>query len=270
MINLVKRILALVVALLLPIPVQAQTKLWTPIQDAQGFDKTAMDATFAIFGEYDNPKTKKHEEPFVCTGFIFQADATGYLIMSAGHCVDKDPADSTYSVAEQIGSPTMPVECVFARLVQGKDYGDVSIFHLTTTKKYPVLELGDESSEHLGSEIINPNFALGLSKQLAKGQIVSEPIGGLESCDMCQGQFILHETAGRGASGSPVISAVTHKVVGILVGEIELDGYTVEPISTAIQVRQEPNQYFELHRMPPPKKVHTGLFGLPSVPNEDE
>jgi hypothetical protein len=253
----------LILAVLIPTSVRAQ------IQPAHGFDQTAMDATFAVYGEYPDAKTHKAVERFICSGFIFQADATGYLIMSAGHCVDKDPIDSTYSVAEQIGAPTMHVECVFARLVPAsKDYGDVAVFHLATTKKYPVLELGDESSEHIGSATINPNFALGLGKQLAHGEIASAMMTRLEECPLCEGQFMLHEFAGSGASGSAIISAETHKVVGILVGQIQPVGYAIEPISTANLARQENSLFFEMHRVPPPdKKVRTGLFG---PPNEDE
>ena len=208
-----------------------------------------MDATFALYGQRDDPTTKKHYQPFLCTAFIFQKDATGYLLLSAGHCIEGSPVDSTFAVAEQMGGELHSVTPVSARKESVDDY---VVFHWTTDRVYPVLQLGDEITESIGSAEINPNFSFGVVKQLAHGVISSDLIDKpdiISDCDVCVGRFILEEMAGGGASGSPVISATTHKVIGVLVIQLETAGFGIEPISTVKAAMQRPNQFKDLHKI---------------------
>jgi Trypsin-like peptidase domain len=232
-------VLAILLFVLLVLPATAQ------VQQARGFDKQVMDATFVLYGQRDDPISHKHYQPFLCTAFIFQQDATGYLLMSAGHCVDGSPVDGTFAVAEQMGGPVTAVTAVSARLTAVDDY---AVFHLTTTKKYPVLELGDDAQSYVGEETINPNFAFGLVKQVAHGVISSQVITVPDECSLCANQFAIHEQAGPGASGSPVISATTHKVIGLLRTTLDSAGFGVEPISVVKAAMLAPNQYDELHK----------------------
>jgi hypothetical protein len=235
------------------------------IQPAQGFDKTAMDATFALYARGISEKTGKMQQIFVCSAFVFKRDATGYFLLSMGHCVYDMPSEVTFVVSEQIGGPFLSVVPVSARLNGSEEYSE---FHLTTTKIYPVLEVGDDSSEYIGSIVLTPNFAFGIGKQLARGVVASQRLSRTDECHDCDGEFLVHETAGEGASGSPVISATTHKVVGVLEGEWqgqngEFGGFFVEPIATIQHSLTLPNQYNELHRTQP--LDFRKIFGAPNA-----
>lgn len=232
--------LAVLLILLSVIPVRGQ------VQGARGFEKTAMDATFALYGRLDDPKTGERIQHFLCTAFAIQKDATGYVIMSAGHCVVDSPAEVTFGVAEDMDAEVQPVTVMSARLEKGEDY---FLVHLATSKQYPVLELGDESSESLGDVEINPNFSYGLGKQLGHPQIAQSQITHPMDCPKCVGQILLHAFGGPGGSGSPVISSSTHKVIGILVSILESDGMGTEPISTVKKAMTEPDQFKQLHQV---------------------
>jgi Trypsin-like peptidase domain len=217
------------------------------IQPAHGFEAQAMNATVAIIGAEGTPGTKDFEEHFMCSAFVAQKLATGYLLLSAGHCVSDVPSDVQYYESDTINGTRHQIVPVTARLT---DDEDVVMFFYETKQVYPVLELGDESSDSIGDEILNPNFAEGWGKQLALGHIASQQLTDIShdlSCSMCHGVFMVHEFAGPGASGSPVISVKTHKVIGILTLELKDDGFGVEPISVVKRALTHANQYKEIH-----------------------
>lgn len=223
------------------------------VQEAKGFNKTALDSTFVLYGRMIDPQTKKViAEPFVCSAFAYERDATGYLLLSAGHCIDGTPVSATFTVSENLATEKFPVTIVSARYAgdAGDSAEDYTVFHLTTSKEYPVLALGDESDESVGNETLNPNFAFGITKHLTHGVIVSQEIDHPVDCP-CRGTFLVHEFAGAGASGSPVISMATHKVIGILVGSVITDGFTVEPISLVKHAMTEPDQQVAMHQAQP-------------------
>jgi S1-C subfamily serine protease len=220
---------------------------------AQGFEKTAMSATLALYGHFLDTDTHKTYEPFLCSAFVIGKDATGYTLLTAGHCATSVPNQSaTYLVSETIGGPLVSVEVIAARYNKTVGADDFMLLHLTTDKKYPVLRLGDESTEHVGSVTFNPNFALGLGSQFARGVIASQRLTNPYDYTNVKDDFIVHEFAGEGASGSPVISATTHQVVGILVGMIDGLGFLVEPISIVKADFAQPNQYNTIHVPPSP------------------
>src|ERR1700679_4068845 len=109
------------------------------VQEAKGFNKTAMDSTFVVYRHLAiNSKTKTTiVEPFVCSAFTFQRDATGYLLLSAGHCIDGVPVDATFFVSENLGTEKFPVTIVSARFGGETDAEDYTVFHLKTTRQYP-------------------------------------------------------------------------------------------------------------------------------------
>lgn len=251
----------LAILLLFAVPARAQ------VQEPRGFDKTASDATLALYGIMPDP-ADPHHHFFQCSAFIFQKDATGYFILSAGHCVSEVPKESTFGVAEYLGGEIYPVTVVGARLEGAEDYSE---FHLTTTKVYPVLELGSDSTEYVGSAILNPNFAYGLGKQLARGVISSQRLRNSEFCGECAGEFLIQEIAGPGASGSPVISATTHKVIAILQGEWigesggSGDGFFGEPTDSIQHSFTLPNQYEDLHQLVTKRALLKALGASPDA-----
>lgn len=233
-----KLALALILILLSAVP------MWGQVHGATGFDKTALDATFVVYGQWDIPKTGERVQPFLCSAFAFQKDATGYFLLTAGHCAE-GPADATFVVADDLGSPMQNVTVISARREDAEDY---MLLHLQTSKVYPVLELGDESSESVGDVEIIPNLSFGLGKQISRAVIalglISQPAN---ECP-CVGDLLLHGFMGQGGSGSPVISSRTHKVIGIFTLTFSTDGFGVEPISMVKAAMKKPDEFKKIHQ----------------------
>jgi hypothetical protein len=198
-----KFLIALFLSVLLALPA---TTTVTP-QPPKGFEGKAYEATMAMYA------TKGKDTEFICTAWAFMplADGTGYGLISAGHCVTEVNADS-YSVSDTIGGPQTPIVLVKALTQQGFDF---SVWIMKTTKKYPTLDLGLVSNAHIGDPIINPNCALGVTKYLSLGRI-SGPTVPSDDTDMVS-VFPVEVDGAGGSSGSPIISAKTHTVIGILV-----------------------------------------------------
>jgi len=226
-----KRILVLALALVLALPIGAGA-----INPPKGFEGQLWNNTLALYG------TKGDVTKFLCTAEPIQKIDGGYRLLSAGHCVQLEPVDLVYSVADEIGGPRTPVTVIKAYDGDGFDF---SIFDMKTTKTYQPFELGDENDLTIGDETINPNFALGLGKQLSRGIVSSMPMGNTQECDdgSCVGKFLVQQYAGPGSSGSAVLSAKTHKVVGLLVYQFGSDvGFAIEPISMFAKFMAGPGQ----------------------------
>jgi len=230
-----KRALALVLAFaltLLSFGAQAST-----FRSPDGFDGKMWDSTLALYG------TLGDITHFLCTTEVIGKIPNGYRLLSAGHCVQLPPAGLQFSVSDDIGSPRTDVTLVKAYM---KDDIDMAIFDLTTTKKYQVMELGDANDLQIGEAIVNPNFALGLGKQLTYGRVSSDILPLSEHCGKdCAGYFLVQGDGASGSSGSPIISERTHKVIGILIWGVDAGGFIgfgVEPISKFAVFMAGPNQ----------------------------
>jgi trypsin-like peptidase len=227
-----KRFLALLVVLALLFPLNLGS-----VQSPKGFAGKLWASTFALYG------TKNERTHFLCTAEPIEKTANGYRLLTAGHCVQEVSADVKFSVAEEIGGTQTPITLVKAYLGANIDF---ALFDLQTTKTYSVFVLGDESKTRVGDKTINPNFSLGIGKQLSLGKISSLSTVSSDACAVgeCAGDIIVQEYAGAGASGSAVLSAKTHKVIGLLVWEFEKGqvGFGVEPISFFAKFMAGPNQ----------------------------
>lgn len=224
--KLIKLLPLLLASLFLCLPSQAQ------VQPASGFLADAYKATFILYGSSVSTDVTDRA---ICTLTAFEKVKGGYDLLSAGHCTslntaDGLPADLTYSVAEDIGKPLMPVTLVAARLQGSVDY---SIFYLPTSNDYPVIPLGDESTMKVGDETISVNFSRSIAKEYSPGIIVSIGIIKIEDePDWIPGLFEVQQFETNGASGSSVIDAKSHKIIGIVIGgEAGVSPAFVEPIS---------------------------------------
>lgn len=207
------------------------------------FYQKALDATFALYGERKIPDHVTLRR-FVCTATVVAKRANGYVLITAGHCVSDAPPNVTYLVSHEIGGALSPVIPITARL---NGIEDVALFYLDTTEKLPVLDFGDESTEHIGDPVVNPNFTFGLTKQLDFGRVTSAEIGpNAVGCKICLNEFLIDATANAGASGSVVLSLNTHKIVGIDITSVPA-GVGVEPISVIKKALTEPSMYDQIH-----------------------
>ncbi len=169
---------------------------------------------------------------FDCTIQPYEKIAGGYRLLTAGHCVQLVPADVRFAVADDINGALAPVTLIKAYYGDNLDF---ATFEFKTTKFYAVTSLGDEHTASVGDLVISPNFGYGLGKQISEGRISSSSLPSTEACDAtnCAGSFLVQMFGAAGASGAAVISATTHKMIGLTVGEWHGNvGMGVQPISS--------------------------------------
>jgi trypsin-like peptidase len=248
-----KFLIALFLSLLLALPVSAPAA--TP-KNPTGFEGKAYDATMALYA------TMGTDTSFICTIWNYKQVSGGYDLISAGHCVGDINADS-YSVSDTIDGPRTPVKLV--KWVDNADEGlDFSLWELLTTKKYPVLDLGSATDVHIGDEVINPNCALGLTKFLSLGRISGPLVPDVNAVPV----YPVEVDGAGGSSGSAVISAKTHKVIGILIygppSETEIQARL--GVSAHIGVGVEPIDNFEkflqITKLLPKVEAHRLKYGI--------
>ena len=214
-----KKILGFLFALLL------SGSLSAAIKPPKGFDGKLWAGTLALYG------TKDDSTHFLCTAEPIAKIEGGYRLLTAGHCVQDVPEDVQFSVADEIGGSRTAVTLVKAYEGDGLDF---ALFDLKSKKKYPVFSLALSSKVRVGDSTINPNFALGLGKQISPGRISSQELILSDECDAegCNGKFLVQMYSGPGASGSAVFSTKTHQIIGLVIYQFSGDvGFAVEPIS---------------------------------------
>ena len=200
--------LLLALALVFSVP-----DLGATIKPPKGLYKKAYDATLLLYGSSKSDDVTNHP---MCSATVFRKVQGGYLLLSAGHCtVQGDPEgfppDLTYGVSSDIGTPIYPVTVIKAVLDE-KTNVDYSILLFRTTLKFPVMQLGDEGSEWIGSKTYNFNFSKGVVKMLSEGVVAAPPIpeGSVKNL------WLVDQFAAGGSSGSSVISKKTNKIIGII------------------------------------------------------
>lgn len=231
-----KKIFAFVLSLILALSVLAG-----PIAPPKGFEGKVWNSTLALYATLQTPnRTVTH---FDCTAEPIEKIPGGYLLMSAGHCVQEIPDHMQFSVAEEISGPRTNVKLVKAYEGDGIDF---AVFTLKTTKTYPIFAMDFHSDVRIGDKIVIGNFTEGVAKQLSRGVVASQIIPKSEDCksaETCADHFMVQAYGGPGASGSAVISVRTHKIIGLAVyGFDGTLGFGVEPISRFNTFTLGPNQ----------------------------
>lgn len=205
----------------------------------KGFVGKLWDGTFALYS------VEGEAGSFACTAEIIGKSKDGYVLLSAGHCVAEG---GDFAVSENIDSPLLPVTVIKSYRGVEKDNVDFALLDLKTTKKYPVMQIGNDDDLRIGDSVIDVHFSLGFAKQLSYGRISSKPLTPSYRCTIkdsgCLGDFMVQDFATKGASGSAVISAKTHQVIGILVSQFDEGlGTVIEPISNFVKFTAGPNQF---------------------------
>jgi len=187
----------------------------------------ALAATFVLYGRSAAREVDHHA---LCTAFAYKKVSDGYLLLTEGHCFEDAPEDATYLVAngQIVPEPKNlePVE-VLNHVDDGKM--DVAELHLKTNKEYPVLEL-DNVPTQIDDQVFYVGYPVMVSQLVYTGRVGSNVIeNNPRECDICIGRILVQSGGGPGASGSPVISEKTGKVVGILEGHVFENGIIVVP-----------------------------------------
>lgn len=191
----------------------------------------ALNSTFVLYGRSVEKRIDHHA---LCTAFAYKKTTDGYLLLTAGHCFTAGaPADATYLVAEGQVKDNPALQSV--EVLNHVDDGnmDVAELHLKTTKKYTVLDL-DKKPVKIDDKVFYVGYPEIVAQAVYTGRVSSNIIESdgpdpLDPCGLCKGRFMIQTGGGGGASGSPIISERTGKVVGILEGHLFENGVVVVP-----------------------------------------
>ncbi len=190
-----------------------------PVFAAQEADRTRMskdhqrayDAALALYGTYNGITH------FLCSTTVVAekevASQTGkqheYLLLTAGHCIVGEglPVGLEFGVRPDIKpeSPKPELEPVQVLRAENDAKFDFALLSLVSSNVYPYIPIDFNYVPQLEDEVYDVNFT----------------------------RFMVQIFAGPGASGSAVINAKTHRVIGV--GEFGFNGITiglgVEPTS---------------------------------------
>jgi len=247
-----KALLATLVLIVSPIlSVSAQiSAIPEKIQPPRGkFERNFENATFALYVE------RNGEKHFTCTATAYEKIKGGYLLVSAGHCIDgRDTLKFFVRTDVDDSLPYMPVTVIKYALTEKLDF---SILELNTKNKYPTIQLGSDENLAVGDAIENVSFALGIAKQFNNGYVATDLLHPNEETSGSSSMWLLNhflvEVDGAGgSSGSAIVSNNSHKIVGLLVSGIsgEQIGHGIIPMSEFYAFRADP-QYTAHHSISP-------------------
>ena len=214
------RVLALLLSfsLILPTVVRADQKALT---------LRAKDAVALLYSQSASGTMDMH-----CTATAYQKTPTGYLFVSAAHCIGSDDRQK-----EKSARSDKPFYITFDEVKTMKKFyparivwvgyqhrgEDLLVLSVDTTEKWPTIPIGDEKVLADGAAILNVASPLGLGKQVFHGIIASlfldRPV--IEGDINWTGSMVLQLAGvGGGSSGSAIISEEKEAIVGFLVGII--------------------------------------------------
>jgi hypothetical protein len=172
---------------------------------------TKIDTFFGPF----NVWTCDFKRHFTCTGTVIAADGEGhYEGLTAGHCVDWNK-EKDYFVGSTVEEKPV-LHSIHILKAANDDRYDYALFTFSSIRDFPVVHLNsrDAGIPPVGTQIINDNFALGIGKQFLEGKVVSEALEEKE-LEMKRRYLVSIGVAG-GASGSAIVDADTHEIVGLV------------------------------------------------------
>jgi hypothetical protein len=162
------------------------------------------------------------KENFTCTATIIYAnpDLGEYMAITAGHCFDWKELDNYY-VSDGINEKPVMHKAIVQKFENDERY-DYAVLTFRSLRPHPAIELEvmDADGPALGTKVININYSLGIVQQVMHGEVNSAIIQSTEGgeCAMCRGRYLVSIGIGPGASGSAVVDADTHKIVGFAEG----------------------------------------------------
>jgi len=175
------------------------------------------------FGSYDVWGCK-FESHFTCTATVIDANGGGgFAGLTAGHCFSYEALDKgwKYYVSDALSEKPVLHEIHLIKFASDDRY-DYAVFEFQSLRNYPVIEILKDQEEipAIGTPVLNANFSLGVVKQVIEGKVVSKQItydeGGPACSHMCKSRYFVSIGVGPGASGSAVVDASTHKIVGMV------------------------------------------------------
>lgn len=201
----------------------------TPEPVKPNFNDTLSRATLAVYqGEQkcDWEKVDTYFGPmsawgchfvrhFTCTATVIgRSSETEYVGLSAGHCINWDK-EKNYYVSETIDDEPVLHNIQIIKSENDNRY-DFVVFTFRSAKELPIVNLNhpDAGQPLVGTAVLNTNFALGIGKEHLEGKVVSEQLS--ETRLGMKTRYLVSIGVGPGASGSPVVDAQTHEIVGLV------------------------------------------------------
>lgn len=177
-----------------------------PVVPLSGFISNVVEAVNPLYVKFEDGSIH-----FDCTTTVFQKTGTGYLALTAKHCVAQF-SDFFIMVDPKSDAPYLRAEL----LTTGDDI-DVAILSFNTTADLPVIPLGDERFNNLGDEVVNVAMPMNLGKLLFHGYIAEMVLSDAITDPMHRGNMGLQLPAAGGSSGSAVIDPKQEAIIGVLV-----------------------------------------------------
>lgn len=148
---------------------------------------------------------------FRCTATNFLKTDVGYYAVTAKHCVH---SDEKYFLVfdEDSDRPYIKADVLFTT-----DDTDVAVLGYFSKENLPVIPLGDEKLESIGSPVVNVSSPLGLGKLYFDGHIAAMTLRDRVQADGVPDPMVLQLPAAGGASGSAVCSPAQEAIIGIVV-----------------------------------------------------
>lgn len=165
----------------------------------------------------------------VCTTTAFMKTPTGYLFVSAAHCIGDD-TDHHSALGTDVNwyitfdAPNNKTFYAAKLLAVGYQHrgDDFSLFSVTTKDDFAVIPIGDDSLVKDDEDVINIAGPLGLGKEMFHGKVTSTKLDRpvVENSINWTGAMLLDLSVLGGSSGSAVISVRQGKIVAFVVGTI--------------------------------------------------
>ena len=150
---------------------------------------------------------------FTCTATVIgQLDEHVYVGLTAGHCFDRAVKDEYY-VADDVQDKPVVHRIQLVKFEVDDRY-DFAVFQFHSLQDYVPIDLNgrDEDTPIIGTEIVNINISKGVGKEHLEGKVVSAAM----TVDGMKSRYMVSVGVGPGASGSAVVDAKTHKIVGLV------------------------------------------------------
>ncbi len=177
----------------------------------------------SFFGPFD-VWSCEFKSNFTCTATIVSKDGFGNFVgLTAGHCFSyelMEKGGEKYYISDSLDDKPVLHEIHLVKFANDARY-DFAIFEFRSIRDYPVIEIlqDGEAVPPIGTQVLNVNFSLGVTKQLLEGKVVSNQFenGGGRACDHeCGARYFVSIGVGPGASGSAVVDLKTHKIIGMV------------------------------------------------------
>ncbi|VVB51632.1 Trypsin-like peptidase domain protein [uncultured archaeon] len=153
---------------------------------------------------------------FICTATAIQKIPTGYIFLTARHCV-ADPRLQGWFVVIDKKSDTPYIKATV--LLAGDLYTDAALLQVNTLLDIPTVPLGDERLLSISSRVEYFGFPQNLGKFYFEGYVTSLKIGPPAYSDpQWNGDLGLTIQIGPGSSGSALVDPQQEAIVGVVTG----------------------------------------------------